>query len=244
MSDPRFAATQQPTTTAGRDVAFDAGLRSHMLSVYNYMTSGILLTGIVALLFAQGGMSSPAAQIFIGGGILAWVIMLAPLAFILVMSFGINRLSTGMAQALYWAFAIVMGMSLSTIFLVYTSGSIALTFFATAASFASLSLYGYTTKRDLSGMGTFLIMGVVGLIVAMLLNLWMQSEAMMYAISAVGVLIFAGLTVYDTQKIKSLYFELAGSDFLGKAAIMGALNLYLDFINMFLFLLRFMGSRD
>ena len=244
MSDPRFGTTQQPTTTVGRDVAFDAGLRSHMLSVYNYMTSGILLTGVVALLFAQGGMSSPAAQIFIGGGLLAWVIMLAPLAFILVMSFGINRLSTGMAQALYWAFAIVMGMSLSTIFLVYTSGSIALTFFATAASFASLSLYGYTTKRDLSGMGTFLIMGVVGLIVAMLLNLWMQSEPMMYAISAVGVLIFAGLTVYDTQKIKSLYFELAGSDFLGKAAIMGALNLYLDFINMFLFLLRFMGSRD
>ena len=242
--DPQTGMAAPTTTTAGRDVAFDAGLRSHMLSVYNYMTSGILLTGIVALLFAQGGMSSPAAQIFIGGGILAWVIMLAPLAFILVMSFGINRLSTGMAQALYWAFAIVMGMSLSTIFLVYTSGSIALTFFATAASFASLSLYGYTTKRDLSGMGTFLIMGVVGLIVAMLLNLWMQSEAMMYAISAVGVLIFAGLTVYDTQKIKSLYFELAGSDFLGKAAIMGALNLYLDFINMFLFLLRFMGSRD
>lgn len=237
-------AAQATTTTVGRDVAFDAGLRSHMLSVYNYMTSGILLTGIVALLFAQGGMNSPAAQIFIGGGILAWVIMLAPLAFILVMSFGINRLSTGMAQALYWAFAIVMGMSLSTIFLVYTSGSIALTFFATAASFASLSLYGYTTKRDLSGMGTFLIMGVVGLIVAMLLNLWMQSEPMMYAISALGVLIFAGLTVYDTQKIKSLYFELRGSDFLGKAAIMGALNLYLDFINMFLFLLRFMGSRE
>jgi uncharacterized protein len=242
--DPQTGYAAQATTTAGRDVAYDAGLRAHMLSVYNYMTSGILLTGVVALLFAQGGMSSPAAQIFIGGGILRWVIMLAPLAFILVLSFGINRLSTGMAQALYWAFAIVMGMSLSTIFLVYTSGSIALTFFATAAAFASLSLYGYTTKRDLSGMGTFLIMGVVGLFVAMLLNLWMQSEPLMYAISALGVLIFAGLTVYDTQKIKSLYFELRGSDFLGKAAIMGALALYLDFINMFLFLLRFMGNRD
>jgi len=242
--DPQTGMAAQATTTAGRDVAYDAGLRSHMLSVYNYMTSGILLTGIVALLFAQGGINSPAAQIFIGGGILAWVIMLAPLAFILVLSFGINRLSTGMAQALYWAFAIVMGMSLSTIFLVYTSGSIALTFFATAAAFASLSLYGYTTKRDLSGMGTFLLMGVVGLFVAMLLNLWMQSEPLMYAISALGVLIFAGLTVYDTQKIKSLYFELRGSDFLGKAAIMGALELYLDFINMFMFLLRFMGNRD
>ena len=237
-------AAQATTTTAGRDVAFDAGLRSHMLSVYNYMTSGILLTGIVALLFAQGGMESPAAQIFIGGGILSWVIMLAPLAFVLVLSFGINRLSTGMAQALYWAFAIVMGMSLSSIFLIYTGGSIALTFFATAASFASLSLYGYTTKRDLSGMGTFLIMGVVGLIVASLLNLWLRSEPMMYAISGLGVLIFAGLTVYDTQRIKSLYFEIAGTDFLGKAAIMGALTLYLDFINMFLYLLRFMGSRE
>jgi uncharacterized protein len=244
-SDPRIGASQPATTTTvGQDVAFDAGLRSHMLSVYNYMTSGILLTGIVAMLFAQGGINSPAAQIFLGGGILAWVIMLAPLAFIMVMSFGINRLSTGMAQALYWAFAIVMGMSLSTIFLVYTTGSIALTFFATAASFASLSLYGYTTKRDLSGMGTFLLMGLVGLIVASIVNIFWMNDTFSLAIAAIGVLIFAGLTVYDTQKIKSLYFELRGSDFLGKAAIMGALNLYLDFINMFLFLLRFMGSRD
>lgn len=234
-------AAQAPTTPVGRDVAFDAGLRSHMLSVYNYMTSGILLTGIVALLFSQW---SGAPAILFGPGILKYLIMFAPLAFVLVMSFGINRLSTGTAQLLYWAFAVAMGLSLSSIFFIYTGGSIGLTFFATAASFASLSLYGYTTKRDLSGMGTFLIMGVVGLIVAMLLNLWMQSEPMMYAISALGVLIFAGLTVYDTQKIKSLYFELRGSDFLGKAAIMGALNLYLDFINMFLFLLRFMGSRD
>jgi FtsH-binding integral membrane protein len=243
-SDPRIGASQPTTTTVGQDVAFDAGLRSHMLSVYNYMTSGILLTGVVALLFAQGGLESPAATIVMGGGILSWVIMFAPLAFILVMSFGINRLSTGAAQALYWAFAVVMGMSLSTIFLVYTTGSIAMTFFATAASFASLSLYGYTTKRDLSGMGTFLLMGLVGLIVASIVNIFWMNDTFSLAIAAIGVLIFAGLTVYDTQKIKSIYFEVRGSEFLGKAAIMGALNLYLDFINMFLFLLRFMGSRD
>jgi len=239
--DPQTGMAAPTTTTAGRDVAFDAGLRSHMLSVYNYMTSGVLLTGIVALLFAQW---SGAPAILFGPGILKWVIILAPLAFVMVLSFGINRLSTGTAQLLFWAFAVAMGLSLSSIFFIYTGGSIALTFFATAAAFASLSLYGYTTKRDLSGMGTFLIMGVVGLIVAMLLNLWLQSPALMYAISAIGVLIFAGLTVYDTQKIKSLYFELRGSDFLGKAAIMGALALYLDFINMFTFLLQFMGSRD
>mgnify|MGYP000875160486 CR=1 FL=1 len=251
MSDRYDTRYDQPQRlypdVAGRDVAgrdaagFDAGLRKHMLSVYNYMTSGVLLTGIVALLFAQSGM---AQQIMFGPGIMKWVIMLSPLAFILVLSFGINRLSTGAMQALYWAFAVVMGLSMSTIFLIYTGGSIAMTFFATAAAFASLSLYGYTTKRDLSGMGTFLLMGVVGLIVASLLNLFMQSSALMYAISAIGVLIFAGLTVYDTQRIKSIYFQVAGTDFIGKAAIMGALSLYLDFINMFQFLLQFMGSRE
>jgi len=251
MSDRYDTRYDQPQRlypdVAGRDVAgrdaagFDAGLRKHMLSVYNYMTSGVLLTGIVALLFAQSGM---AQQIMFGPGIMKWVIMLSPLAFILVLSFGINRLSTGAMQALYWAFAVVMGLSMSTIFLIYTGGSIAMTFFATAAAFASLSLYGYTTKRDLSGMGTFLLMGVVGLIVALLLNLFMQSSALMYAISAIGVLIFAGLTVYDTQRIKSIYFQVAGTDFIGKAAIMGALSLYLDFINMFQFLLQFMGSRE
>jgi FtsH-binding integral membrane protein len=239
--DPQTGIAAQATTTAGRDVAYDAGLRAHMLSVYNYMTSGVLLTGIVALLFSQW---SGAPAILFGPGILKYLIMLAPLAFILVMSFGINRLSTGTAQLLYWAFAVTMGLSLSSIFFVYTGSSIALTFFATAASFASLSLYGYTTKRDLSGMGTFLLMGLVGLIVASIANLFWMNDTFSLAIAAIGVLIFAGLTVYDTQKIKSLYFELRGSDFLGKAAIMGALNLYLDFINMFLFLLRFMGSRE
>jgi FtsH-binding integral membrane protein len=239
-SDPRIGANQ-PATSAGRDVAFDAGLRSHMLSVYNYMTSGILLTGIVSLLFSQW---SGAPAILFGPGILKYLIMLSPLAFVMVLSFGINKLSTGTAQLLYWAFAVVMGLSLSSIFFVYTGASIAMTFFATAASFASLSLYGYTTKRDLSGMGTFLIMGVVGLIVASLINLFWMNDTFSLAIAGVGVLIFAGLTVYDTQRIKSLYFQVAGTEFLGKAAVMGALTLYLDFINMFLFLLRFMGSRD
>jgi FtsH-binding integral membrane protein len=239
-SDPRTATAPQPATT-GRDVAFNAGLRSHMLTVYNYMASGVLLTGIVALLFAQSGM---AAQVFTQGGPLAWLIILSPLAVVLVMSFGINRISTGTAQILFWVYAGLMGLSLSTVFLEYTGASIAQTFFATAAAFVSLSLWGYTTKKDLSAMGTFLIMGLFGLIIAMVINVFMQSSALDLAISAIGVLIFAGLTAYDTQKIKSLYFAVAGTDFIGKAAIMGALNLYLDFINMFLFLLRFMGSRE
>jgi len=240
-SDPRVGAAAQPTTTVGRDVAFDAGLRSYMLSVYNYMTSGVLLTGVVALLFAQW---EGAPAILFGPGILKWLIMLSPLAFVMVLSFGINRLSTAAAQALFWAFSVVMGLSMASIFFVFTGTSIATTFFATAAAFASLSLYGYTTKRDLSGVGTFLIMGVVGLIVAMLLNLWLQSPAMTYAISGIGVLLFAGLTVYDTQRIKSMYAYVAGTDMMGKTVIMGALSLYLDFINMFTFLLQFMGSRD
>jgi FtsH-binding integral membrane protein len=240
-SDPRIGASQPTIATAGTDVAYDAGLRAHMLSVYNYMTSGILLTGVVALLFANWEGSR---DILYGPGILKYLIMFSPLVFVMVLSFGINRLSTGTAQMLYWAFAVVMGLSLSSIFFVYTGSSIALTFFATAASFASLSLYGYTTKRDLSGMGTFLIMGLVGLIVASLINLFWMNDTFSLAIAGIGVLIFAGLTVYDTQRIKSLYFQLAGTEFLGKAAIMGALTLYLDFINMFLFLLRFMGGRD
>jgi len=246
-SDPRPGAAPPrpaPIDTGrpdARDVSVDAGLRKHMLSVYNYMTSGVLLTGIVALLFSQW---DGAPAILFGPGILKWVIMLAPLGFILVLSFGINKLSTGTAQILYWAFAFVMGVSISSIFFVYTDASIALTFFATAAAFASLSLYGYTTKRDLSGMGTFLLMGLVGIIVASIANIFMQSGTLSLVIASVGVLIFAGLTVYDTQKIKSVYFELQGSEFLGKAAIMGALALYLDFINMFLMLLRLMGSRD
>ncbi|OHC95756.1 MAG: hypothetical protein A3H25_16410 [Sphingomonadales bacterium RIFCSPLOWO2_12_FULL_63_15] len=245
-SDPRSDTRSNMAgfggATADRSAAFDAGLRSYMLSVYNYMASGVLLTGVVAMLFASSGM---AAQVLGGPGILKYVIMFAPLVFVMVLSFGINKLSTAAAQGLFWAYAAVMGLSLSSIFLVYTGTSIAQTFFATAAAFAGLSLFGYTTKKDLSAFGTFLIMGVVGLFVAMLINLFLKSSVMDLVISGVGVLLFAGLTAYDTQKIKSMYAYVQGTDMMGKTVIMGALNLYLDFINMFLFLLRFMGgSRD
>ena len=235
--DPRQPAVNTATVGVPR-AARDVGLRSYMLSVYNYMTSGILLTGIVAMLFANSGY---AAQVMATP--LRWLIILAPLGFVMVMSFGMNRLSTGTLQALFWGFATVMGLSMSTIFLVYTGMSIAQTFFAVAAGFAGLSLWGYTTKKDLSGWGTFLIMGVVGLLVAIVINIFLQSPAMMMAISAIGVLLFAGLTAYDTQKIKSMYDHVRGTDMMGKVVIMGALNLYLDFINMFTFLLSFMGDR-
>jgi FtsH-binding integral membrane protein len=237
--DPHTTGVNTASISVPR-AARDVGLRSHMLKVYNYMASGVLLTGIVSLLFFSSGY---AEQIMLGGGILPWIIILSPLAIVFAMSFGVNRMATSTLQMLFWAFATLMGLSMSTLFLVYTGTSIAQTFFATAAAFLSLSLYGYTTKRDLSGFGTFLIMGVVGLLVAMLINMFLQSSAMALAISAIGVLLFAGLTAYDTQRIKSMYVQLQGSEFLGKAAIMGALSLYLDFIHMFQFLLSFMGNR-
>lgn len=238
------------TTTGGYDPAVsvgvpravrDAGLRSYMLKVYNYMASGVLLTGIVAMLFAG---SSIGQSIMLGGGLLRWLIIFAPLGFVFAMSFGVNRMSTATLNLLYWGFATVMGLSMSTVFMVFTGVSIAQTFFAVTASFLALSLWGYTTKKDLSGFGTFLIMGVVGLLVAMIINIFLQSTAMHLAISAIGVLLFAGLTAYDTQKIKSMYAYVAGTDMAGKTVIMGALTLYLDFINMFQFLLSFMGSRE
>ena len=238
--DPRTTTGVNAAASVGVPrAARDAGLRSYMLSVYNYMASGVLLTGIVALLFANSGLAEQVLSTP-----LRWVIMFAPLAFVMVMSFGINRISTGTLQLLFWAFATVMGLSMSSIFLVFTGTSIAQTFFAVSVGFLGLSLYGYTTKKDLSGFGTFLIMGVIGLLVAMVINLFLQSPAMMYAISAIGVLLFAGLTAYDTQKIKSMYAHVAGTDMMGKVVIMGALNLYVDFVNMFTFLLNFMGSRE
>jgi FtsH-binding integral membrane protein len=222
---------------AGGAVVFDEGLRKHMLSIYNYMTSGVLLTGIVALLTANSGMAYAFAA-----GPLRWIVALSPLAIVFAMSFGANRFSKTTLQALYWGFAVLMGLSLSTIFLLYTGGSIAVTFFATAAAFAGLSLFGYTTQKSLSGWGSFLIMGVIGLVVASIVNIFVGSAPLMYAISFLGVLIFAGLTAYDTQKLKEQYAYLRGTEMAGKAVVLGALNLYLDFINMFLFLLRFMGS--
>jgi FtsH-binding integral membrane protein len=237
--DPRTRSDVNPAISVGVPSATrDAGLRSYMLSVYNYMASGVLLTGIVAMLFANSQfgvqiMTSP----------FRWLIILSPLAIVFAMSFGVNRMKTSTIQALFWAFATLMGMSMSTIFAIYTGVSIAQTFFAVTAAFMGLSLYGYTTKKDLSGFGTFLIMGVVGLIVAMVINVFLQSTAMHFAISAIGVLLFAGLTAYDTQKIKSMYAYVAGTDMMGKSVVMAALTLYLDFINMFQFLLSFMGDR-
>ncbi|MGQ0558876.1 MAG: Bax inhibitor-1/YccA family protein [Sphingosinicella sp.] len=242
-SDPRISGASPPAATADRaGVAVDAGLRAHMLSVYNYMTSGVLLTGIVALVAALMGISQ---TLFTGGNILGWIVIFSPLIMVFFLMARVRHMSTGGLQVFFWTFATVMGLSMSIIPLVYNGQSIALAFFATAAAFASLSLYGYTTKRNLSGFGTFFLMGLVGLVVAMLLNaFWLQSPAMDLAISVIGVLIFAGLTVYDTQKIKSIYFEVAGSDVVGKQAILGALTLYLDFINMFQFLLSLIGNRD
>ncbi len=238
--DPRTTSRIDPAISVGVPSATrDAGLRSYMLSVYNYMASGVLLTGIVAMLFANSAfgqqiMATP----------LRWLIVLSPLAIVFAMSFGVNRMKTSTIQTLFWAFAVLMGMSMSTIFAVYTDTSIAQTFFAVTGAFLGLSLYGYTTKKDLSGFGTFLIMGVVGLLIAMVINLFVQSTAMGFAISAIGVLLFAGLTAYDTQKIKSMYAYVAGTDMLGKSVVMGALTLYLDFINMFSFMLSFMGNRE
>ena len=237
-NDPRTTGLNAASVGVPR-AARDAGLRSYMLSVYNYMTSGILLTGIVALLFYNSGIAAQVMQTP-----LQWLIILSPLAIVFAMSFGMHKMQTSTLQMLFWGFATLMGLSMSSIFLVFTGISIAQTFFAVAAAFAGLSLYGYTTKKDLSGWGTFLIMGVVGILVALIINMFLQSPAMHMAISAIGVLLFAGLTAYDTQRIKSMYAHVAGTDMMGKVVIMGALSLYLDFINMFQFLLSFMGSRE
>jgi uncharacterized protein len=236
--------TGAPYVTAGADAdTRDAGLRSYMLSVYNYMASGVLLTGIVAFAFAKSGAIDVLFAVQENGrvspSLLGWIVMLAPLGIVMVMSFAQRSLSTPAMQALYWIYATTMGLSLSTIFLQYTDSSIAQVFFGTAAGFAGLSLWGYTTKRDLSGWGTFLI----GLIVASIVNMFIGSGPLSMAISVIGVLLFAGLTAYDTQKIKSLYFYVQGTDMMGKTVVMGALTLYLDFINMFLFLLRLFGSQ-
>jgi hypothetical protein len=239
--DPRATASPHTAGVGREGVAFDAGLRSHMLSVYNYMASGVLLTGIVALGAAMMGIPQ---QLFAGGNILGWIVIFSPLLMVFFLNFRINKMSTGAVQAFFWMFAAVMGLSMSIIPLVYEGASIATAFVGAAAAFVSLSLWGYTTKKDLSGMGTFFMMGLIGLIVAMVANMFIGSGPLDTAISVIGVLLFAGLTAYDTQKIKSIYFQVQGSDFLGKAAVLGALTLYLDFINMFQFLLSLLGNRE
>jgi uncharacterized protein len=223
---------------AGAQVGLDAGLRQYMLRVYNYMAAGLALTGVVA----YGAIATGFYQ-SIAGTPLIWLVILAPLAFVLVLSFGINRLALGTAQLLFWVFAAVMGLSLSWILLRYTGTSVARVFFISAGTFAGMSLYGYTTQRDLSGMGSFLIMGLWGLIIAGVVNIFLASSALYFATSVIGVLIFVGLTAYDTQRIKEMYVEGEGDVIAGKKAIMGALTLYLDFINLFLYMLRFLGDR-
>jgi FtsH-binding integral membrane protein len=246
--DPRLTAVPRTATTAGDRAAVDAGLRSYMLSVYNYMASGVLLTGIVAMALVYSGYVDALVTVTPRGRLgmtgLGWIVTLAPLGLVFWLSFGINRMAASTAKAIFWAYAALIGASLSTVLLVYTASSVAQTFFATAAGFASLSLWGYTTKRDLTGWGSFLMIGLVGLIVAMIINTIWYSGPMGLAISVIGVLIFAGLTAYDTQKIKSMYFVVGGTGEVSeKTAVMGALSLYLDFINMFLFLLRLFGDR-
>lgn len=236
---------EQGAVRAGARADVDEGLRSYMLGIYNYMATAIGLTGVAAFGMATWASNNPAVANALYNSPLKWVIMLSPLAFVMVISFGINKLSRSAATMTFYAFAAVMGVSMSWIFMVYNIPSIVQTFFVTAAAFAGLSLYGYTTKRSLSGMGSFLIMGVFGLIIASLVNIFMQSSAMGFAINVIGVLIFAGLTAYDTQRLKHMYDVVAGNaDAVAKSSIMGALSLYLNFVNMFMFLLSFLGNRE
>ena len=229
-----------------RTAAVDQGLRAYMNKVYGLMAVGMGVTAATAYGTATAAMTNPAVANTLYNSPLRWVIMFAPLLMVFAFGAALNRLSTQAAAIMFYAFAALMGLSISSIFLVYTDMSIVQTFVVTAIAFAGLSLWGYTTKKNLSGWGTFLIMGVIGLIVASIVNIFLQSSAMQFAISVLGVLIFAGLTAYDTQRIKNTYLELAGSDrdFIGKTAIMGALSLYLNFLNLFMFLLQFMGNRE
>jgi FtsH-binding integral membrane protein len=220
--------------------AVDEGLRSYMLRVYNYMMLGLGLTGAVAYAVA----STPAIQQVVFGSGLMWLFILAPIGLVLLLSFRIHKMSFASAQITYWIYAALNGVAFSTIFLAYTGTSIARVFFITAATFGALSLYGYTTKRDLSGFGSFLFMGLIGIIIASLVNIFLASSALQFAISVIGVLVFAGLTAYDTQQIKELYYAVDDSEIIGKKAIMGALRLYLDFINMFVMLLQLFGNRN
>ncbi|MCB4823095.1 Bax inhibitor-1/YccA family protein [Roseicella aerolata] len=242
-------------TATADAAAVDAGLRAYMLRVYNWMASGLLLTGVVAYLIAntpelqalfyQRVMTPRGAAV--QPTILAYIAMFAPLAFVLVLSFGINRLSKTTAQALFWAFAAVMGASISHIFLTFTGASVARAFFVAAAMFGGMSLYGYTTKADLTRMGSFMMMGLIGIVIASLVNMFIGSTALQFAISIIGVVVFLGLTAWDTQRIKADYVEHAyaeGTELAAKRSVMDALGLYLNFINLFMLLLQFMGARQ
>ncbi len=241
----KIKAAQQTT------VVMDEGLRAYMLKVYNYMATGILLTGIIALISfkmsvvtdssgAIAGFTSIGNALFFSG--LKWVVMLAPLGIVLYMSFGIKNMSAAKAQTVFWVFAALMGLSF-WILLIYTGASVARVFFITSATFGAMSIYGYTTKRDLTKLGSFLMMGLIGIIIASVVNIFMKSSMMYFVISILGVLIFVGLTAYDTQKIKNMYQASDTGELMGKKAVMGALTLYLDFINLFIMLLRLFGQR-
>jgi uncharacterized protein len=242
MADTRF------NTQTGSQVQIDQGLRSYMLRVYNYMGAGLAITGAAAYgtfhaaVDASGALTPFGNTIFVSP--LKWALILAPLALVMLLSFRIEKMSVSAAQATFWAYAALVGVSFGSLGLIYTAGSIAQVFFITAGAFGALSLYGYTTKRDLSGLGSFLFMGLIGLIIASLVNLYFQSGMMSLVLSAVSVLIFTGLTAYDTQQIKEMYYEADDVATVGRKAIMGALRLYLDFINLFLSLLRLFGNRN
>ena len=239
------------TKTTDQEV-IDEGLRAYMLKVYNYMTTGLLLNGLVAYFFGKAsivtnelgqiiGITSIGSMLF--GSPLKWVVMLAPLGFVFYLSAKINKMSVSSAQITFWVFSAIMGLSLASIFIVYTQASIARVFFISSGTFAAMSLYGYTTKKDLTKLGGFLFMGLIGIIIASLVNLFFQSSALHFAISVIGVLVFVGLTAYDTQSIKNMYYAGDSESVGGKKALMGALRLYLDFINLFIMLLRLFGQR-
>lgn len=239
-----MATDRRYMTQAEASVAqYDVGLRSYMLSVYNYMASALALTGLIAYATANYAMANPAVANLLFASPLKWVVMLAPIALVFFLAARVHTMSSGTAQAVFWVYASLMGLSLASIFLVYTGQSIARVFFITAGTFAGVSLWGYTTKRDLSKFGTFLFMGLIGIIIASIVNIFLGSTALQFAISVIGVLVFTGLTAYDTQRIKELYDELDASDVMGKKAIMGALTLYLDFINLFIMMLQLFGSQ-
>jgi FtsH-binding integral membrane protein len=248
-TDKRFDARSEYMSRTEAELAHvDVGLRQHMLKVYNYMASGLTLTGIVAyaaghspavmnLLYAQG----PSGQL--APTILAWIVMLAPIGMVFLLAARIHAMRASTAQTMFWVYSALMGLSLANVFLVFTGASIARVFFITAATFAGMSLYGYTTKRDLSRFGSFLFMGLIGVLIASVVNLFLASSALHFVVSVVGVLVFIGLTAYDTQEIKSIYLESDDAEISGKKAIMGALKLYLDFINIFVMLLQLFGER-
>lgn len=251
-------ARSVPAAGSRVDVTIDQGLRTYMLKVYNLMAAGLAITGVAAyVLFSMATTTDPSLSVGTLNGVmltslgatvytspLKWVLMFAPLAMVFFLSFRVDKMSVPAAQATFWAYAAMVGLSLSTIFLIYTQESIVQVFFITAASFGALSLWGYTTKKDISGWGSFLFMGVIGILIASVVNIFLGSDALGFAISVIGVLVFAGLTAYDTQQIKEMYYEGDGSVVMGRKAIMGALRLYLDFLNMFMFMLQLFGNRE